>query len=85
MKYYYGPQRTMIDLKKTVAIVAFRVDGRKSMTTPFFNKEGWRPAVFSNMAKAAGQVEPDATLQVSRIYIFFIALLIYSIKFNVIG
>ena len=30
----------------------------------FFNKEGWRPAVFSNMPRGAGQVEPDNDLHV---------------------
>eukprot|EP01041_Mallomonas_annulata_P001454 gene1454-2797_t len=52
-KEYFG-DRTMNDLHKTAAAVAFRVDGFKSTTHSFFNKEGWRPAVFSNMPRAAG-------------------------------
>jgi len=49
---------------QTCAVVAFRLDGRKSRTNSFFDKEGWRPAVFSNMPKAAGFVEPDLDLKV---------------------
>lgn len=60
---YFG-ERTMGDLDKTAAVIAFRVDGRKSTTHSFFNKEGWRPAVFSNMSRAAGLVEPDLNLKV---------------------
>jgi len=57
-KHYFG-DRTMIDLKKTCIVVAFRLDGKKSHTHSFFNKEGWRPAVFSNMPRGVGTVEPD--------------------------
>ena len=39
MKHYFN-DRNMIDLKKTCAVVAFRLDGRKSKTHSFFNKEG---------------------------------------------
>ena len=63
MKHYFG-DRTMVDLDKTCAVVAFRLDGRKSNTHSFFNSDGWRPAVFSNMARAAGLVEPDFALKV---------------------
>jgi len=35
--------------------VAFRLDGRKSKTHSFFQREGWRPAVFSNMPRAEGE------------------------------
>jgi patatin-like phospholipase/acyl hydrolase len=63
MQHYFGDRR-MGDLKKTTAIVAFRLDGRKSNTHTFFHKEGWRPAIFSNMPRAAGLVEPDNDLEV---------------------
>jgi hypothetical protein len=49
---------------RNTAVVAFRLDGRKSRTHSFFNKEGWRPAVFTNMPRAAGMVEPDLELKV---------------------
>ena len=39
----------MDDLKKNAAVVSFRLDGHKSTTNSFFKKEGWRPAVFSNL------------------------------------
>ena len=39
----------MDDLKKHAAVVSFRLDGHKSTTNSFFKKEGWRPAVFSNL------------------------------------
>lgn len=61
MEYYFG-ERTMMDLEKMCAIVAFRLDGRKSKTHSFFDREGWRPAVFSNMPKNNGLVEPDKEL-----------------------
>jgi len=63
MKAYFG-DRTMVDLEKVCAVVAFRLDGRKSHTHSFFNTDGWRPAVFSNMARAQGLVEPDFALKV---------------------
>lgn len=63
MQYYFG-NRTMTDLVKPCAVVAFRLDGRKSTTHSFFNKEGWRPAIFSNMPAAAGQIQPDVDLKV---------------------
>lgn len=63
MQHYFG-ERTMADLVKPCAVVAFRLDGRKSKSTSFFHREGWRPAVFSNMPKAAGIVEPDLDLKV---------------------
>lgn len=62
LKHYFG-SRTMSDLHKTCAVVAFRLDGRKSSTHSFFNRDGWRPAVFTNMPRAAGLVEPDFELQ----------------------
>jgi hypothetical protein len=67
LREYYG-ERTMMDLQKDVAVVAFRLDGRRSKTHSFFNKEGWRPAVFSNMPKASGTVEPDYDLKVRVLY-----------------
>jgi len=62
-QYYFG-ERKMIDLEKQCAVISFRLDGRKSQTHSFFNREGWRPAIFSNMPKSAGQVEPDNDLHV---------------------
>lgn len=44
------------------AIIAFRLDGKKSHTHTFFGKEGWRPAIFTNMPRAEGLVEPDLDL-----------------------
>lgn len=55
MQKFFG-NRTMSDLEKTCAVVAFRLDGKKSRTHSFFNKDGWRPAVFSNMSRASGLV-----------------------------
>ena len=66
MQYYFG-ERTMADLNKSCAAVAFRLDGRKSKTHSFFHREGWRPAVFSNIPKAAGAVDPDLDLKVIRV------------------
>ncbi len=63
MMHYFG-ERTMGDLDKTCAVIAFRLDGKKSKTHSFFNKEGWRPAVFTNMPRASGYVEPDSDLKV---------------------
>jgi patatin-like phospholipase/acyl hydrolase len=63
MEYYYGG-RTMADLEKTCAVIAFRLDGRKSHTHMLFNREGWRPSVFSNMPKAASLIHPDSDLPV---------------------
>jgi predicted acylesterase/phospholipase RssA len=68
MQEYFG-DRTMMDLLKKCAVVAFRLDGRRSNTHSFFNKEGWRPAVFSNMPKASGVVEPDRDLLVSKMFL----------------
>lgn len=64
MQEYFG-ERTMMDLEKKCAVVSFRLDGRRSKTHSFFNREGWRPAVFSNMPKASGVVEPDRDLMVT--------------------
>lgn len=55
LQKFFG-DRKMTDLEKTCAVVAFRLDGKKSATHSFFNKEGWRPAVFSNMPRASGLV-----------------------------
>jgi uncharacterized protein len=63
MKYYFR-DRSMIDLKKSCIVVAFRLDGRKSKTHSFFHKEGWRPAIFSNLPQGNSNVEPDAELKV---------------------
>ena len=63
LQHYYG-DRTMKDLSKTCAVIAFRLDGRKSKTHAMFNIEGWRPAVFSNMPRASGLIEPDSDLQI---------------------
>jgi patatin-like phospholipase/acyl hydrolase len=64
MQYYYGG-RTMGDLQKTCAVIAFRLDGQKSHTHRLFNREGWRPAVFSNMPQAESLILPDIDLPVS--------------------
>lgn len=64
MQYYYGG-RTMGDLKKASAVIAFRLDGQKSHTHRLFNREGWRPAVFSNMPQAESLILPDLELPVS--------------------
>lgn len=63
MQHYYG-ERTMGDLEKMCAVIAFRLDGRKSKTHMLFDQEGWRPAVFSNMPRASGLIEPDSNLKV---------------------
>jgi hypothetical protein len=39
---YYFKDKTFGDLKRTCAVVAFRLDGRKSHTHSFFDKEGDR-------------------------------------------
>ena len=59
--YYIG---TMSDLKSHAAVVSFRLDGHKSHTHSFFNKEGWRPAVFSNLPAAGSSIMPDNDLKV---------------------
>jgi len=53
---------TFADLKKWVLLTSFRVDGRvpddhESQT--FFPSGRWRPALFSNIPRNAGLVEPD--------------------------
>lgn len=63
MQYYFG-DRMLGELEKTVAVVSFRMDGRKSMGRSFFDREGWRPAIFSNMPVAEGYAEPDSDLKV---------------------
>jgi hypothetical protein len=63
MQHAFG-ERTMADLEKSCAAVAFRLDGRKAKHQAFFHKEGWRPAVFSNIPKGAGLVDPDLELKV---------------------
>jgi hypothetical protein len=65
MQHFYG-DRTMADLEKTCAVIAFRLDGRKSKHHQLFNKEGWRPAVFSNMPQAQSLVLPDNDLAVRK-------------------
>ena len=67
MQHYYGG-RTMGDLQKTCAVIAFRLDGKKSHTHMLFNKEGWRPAVFSNMPQAESLISPDVDLAVRTYY-----------------
>lgn len=57
--------RKMKDLKKNCAVIAFRLDGKKSETHSFFDREGWRPAVFSNMeTDNIKNVQPDSELDV---------------------
>jgi predicted acylesterase/phospholipase RssA len=62
-QYYWG-ERTMMDLHKHAAVISFRLDGKKSTTHSFFNKEGWRPAVFSNLPPAGSSIMPDDELKV---------------------
>lgn len=57
-------KRKMKDLMRLTTVTAFRLDGKKSLTHSFFNREGWRPAIFSNLPLAAGFVEPDLDLYV---------------------
>lgn len=76
MMHYFG-ERTMGDLQKTCAVIAFRLDGEKSKTHSFFNKEGWRPAVFTNMPRASGLVEPDSNLKVRVIQFVMLCLRVF--------
>jgi len=62
-QHFFG-ERKMTDLKKACSVIAFRLDGRKSETHSFFDREGWRPAVFSNMHAGASKVLPDQDLAV---------------------
>ena len=61
MKYYFGNLR-MGDLKKLCTVIAFRLDGRRSETHSFFNQDGWRPAILSNMPMGQSEVLPDGDL-----------------------
>lgn len=70
MKYYFGANTSMGDMEKVAAVIAFRLDGRKSHTHSFFDREGWRPAVFSNMPRGFGLIEPDLDLKVSHRTVF---------------
>ena len=63
MKYFFGTV-TMGELKKLCTVVSFRLDGRRSTTNSFFNREGWRPAILSNIPKGRSVVKPDADLPV---------------------
>lgn len=63
MQEFFG-DRQMKDLMRMAAVTAFRLDGKKSLTHTFFNRDGWRPAIFSNLPHAAGFVEPDLHLYV---------------------
>lgn len=61
-QYYLG-NRTMNDLTKQCAVIAFRLDGRPSKTIGMFSKrEGWRPAIFSNLPSVDGKIMPDLSL-----------------------
>lgn len=77
MEHYYGG-RTMGDLQKACAVIAFRLDGRKSHTHMLFNREGWRPAVFSNIPRAASLVHPDVDLPVSLAIFVYYNMNLYS-------
>lgn len=63
MKYFFGDLR-MGDLKKLCTVIAFRLDGRRSETHSFFNTDGWRPAILSNMPVGKSEVLPDTDLLV---------------------
>jgi predicted acylesterase/phospholipase RssA len=63
MKYFFGDLK-MGDLQRLCTVIAFRLDGRRSETHSFFNKEGWRPAILSNMPQGKSDVQPDTDLLV---------------------
>lgn len=63
MKHFFGNVR-MGELKKLCTVVSFRLDGRRSETNSFFNREGWRPAILSNMPMGQSKVRPDTDLPV---------------------
>ena len=63
MRYYFGDLK-MGDLKKFCTVIAFRLDGRRSETHSFFNTDGWRPAILSNMPVGKSDVLPDSDLRV---------------------
>jgi len=60
---YLGDDRTLRDLEKHVVITAFRLDGMVGNMGAFITRNGgWRPAVFSNIPKLQGDLEPDLNL-----------------------
>ena len=63
MQYFFGNLK-MGDLRRLCTVVSFRLDGRRSETNSFFDREGWRPAILSNMPMGQSQVKPDTDLPV---------------------
>eukprot|EP00960_Hanusia_phi_P074798 768319-Hanusia_phi.AAC.1 len=60
---YLGEDRTLSDLKKHVVVTSFKLDGKTGNMGAFINMNGgWRPAVFSNIPKLDGVIEPDLNL-----------------------
>ena len=63
-KAYLNEDRTLRDLKKHVVITSFKLDGKVGQMGAFISMNGgWRPAVFSNIPKLDGKLEPDLDLQ----------------------
>jgi hypothetical protein len=63
-KAYLNEDRTLGDLKKHVVITSFRLDGNVGPMGAFISRNGgWRPAVFSNIPKLDGKLEPDMELK----------------------
>jgi len=60
---YLGEERTLKDLKKHVVLTSFKLDGKVDQKGAFIQLNGgWRPAVFSNIPKLKGLIEPDYDL-----------------------
>jgi len=63
-KAYLDEDRTLKDLKKHVVITSFKLDGKVGQMGAFISMNGgWRPAVFSNIPKLEGKLEPDLDLR----------------------
>jgi len=60
---YLNEDRTLRDLKKHVVITSFKLDGKVGQMGAFISMNGgWRPAVFSNIPRLDGKLEPDLDL-----------------------
>jgi hypothetical protein len=56
----YAGGTTFADVKQWLLVTAFNLDGIvPDQRTTFFPAGRWRPALFSNMPRMAGEVEPD--------------------------
>lgn len=60
---YFFQEITLAELTKLTSVISFRLDGQRSLKNSFFDKEGWRPAVFSNIPKGKSKVEPDLEMK----------------------